>query len=315
MYRIKITERGLGFFVSRTATDGLRDGSSWKNAFATIGEALAVATSGDRIWVAAGVYSPDGAGGFEIRRDSIEIYGGFSGEEEYLYERNPSVNLTVMRGDGLHSTVTADRCAGIRIDGFTIENGHSTNGAGIAFTGGATGTLANSIIKGNIATGYGGGVYASAPWYGYGGLTLINVEISGNQASTGAGIYNESSKMKILNARVSGNRGIQAGGLYSGGGNPQIYNSIIRGNVATHGNGSNTDVYNANGMPEYTNSLIGGSNGSGDNWTAALGVAGGGNRDMNPVFLYSGTENDGTTLHRGNYHLSGISGCPNRKRR
>ncbi|MDR1331133.1 MAG: InlB B-repeat-containing protein [Tannerella sp.] len=305
---VKITERGLGFFVDQAVAGGAHDGSSWADAYSTIEEALSTATPGDRIWVARGTYRPDpGRGSFMMKQDSVEIYGGFNATEEYLYERNPQSRPTVMLGDGIHPVVTVEGCAGIRIDGFTIENGRADRGAGIRLTGGSTGTLANSIIRRNAATSQGGGIFASAPWYGYDGPVLINTEISGNRAATGGGIYSEGSSLQMLNATVSGNSASEAGGLYSAGSSPVIRNTVIWGNVATRSDGAAVNVTNAGGTPQYANSLIGGSGGSGSHWVRTLGIDGGGNRDVNPLFLYAGVENDGETLRDGNYRLSGNS--------
>jgi hypothetical protein len=307
---IMITERGLGFYVNRAVVGGNHDGSSWANAYGTIEDALSTATSGDRIWVARGTYYPDALkGSFVIQQDSIEIFGGFEGSEAYLYERNTQHYPTIMQGDGRHPVVTVENSAGIRVDGFTITNGHADNGAGVLFTSGSTGTLANDIIKQNIAIYQGGGLYASAPWYGYEGVSLINDEISGNQAATGGGIYNEGG-MQLLHATVSGNRATSvAGGMYNNS-KPLILNSIIWGNVApgnvTPTDDATKDVLNVGGSPLYIHSLIGGSNGSSD-WQPAFGIDGGGNRDTNPIFLHKGVEDDGVTLREGNYHLSANS--------
>ncbi|MDR0756489.1 MAG: T9SS type A sorting domain-containing protein, partial [Tannerella sp.] len=304
---VKVTERGLGFFVDQNVSGGAGDGTSWADAYRTIEEALSTATQGDRIWVARGTYRPDAVkGSFTMTQDSVEIYGGFNATEEYLYERNPQMYPTVMEGDGRHPVVTAGNCAGIRIDGFTIENGGSEQGAGLLFTGGSTGTVANSIIRKNASTLRGGGIFATAPWYGYDGMSLINVEVSGNRSETGGGIYNDGGSVLLLNTTVSGNAATRAGGLYNEGVDTRILNTIIWGNVASQ----YADVENAGGNPSWGNSLIGGSNGSGANWEARLGADLGGNRDVNPLFLYGGVEN-GSTLREGNYHLSANSAAVN----
>jgi uncharacterized repeat protein (TIGR02543 family) len=299
---IKITERGLGFFVNQALSSGEQDGSSWADAYRTIEEAVSTATPGDRIWVAKGTYRPDtGKGSFIFNQDSVEIYGGFAGSEEYLYERNTRNNPTIMQGDGVHPVVLVENSAGIRVDGFTIQNGRADRGAGLYFSSGSTGTLANNVIRRNTAVSEGGGVHTSAPWYGYDALHLINTEVGGNLSATGAGIYNDGSALRLLNVTVSGNKATgQAGGLYNIGNNPEILNTIIWGNVAA----SNADVLNAEGEPGYAYSIIGGSNGSGGNWPSALGTDGGHNRDASPLFLLNGVESDGVTLRDGNYRLS-----------
>jgi hypothetical protein len=197
-----------------------------------------------------------------------------------------------------------ESCAGIRLDGFTIQGGRADAGGGICMTGGASGVIANCILKHNTATRHGGGIHASASWYGYDAPLIVNAQISGNQSLLGGGIYNENGSIRLLNVTISGNKAEQAGGFYNESGLPDMFNTILWGNVATKGNESNRDMLNKDGMPYYTYSLIGGSKGSGDNWLGELGLDGGHNKDSNPLFRHTGVESDSVTLREGDYHLS-----------
>lgn len=58
---------GIGLFLAATqlqakvyhvTTKGTGDGSSWEKAMGSLDDALAKATSGDEIWIAAGTYKP-----------------------------------------------------------------------------------------------------------------------------------------------------------------------------------------------------------------------------------------------------------------
>ncbi len=71
-------------------------GLAWNTAFATLQKALATATTGDQIWVAAGTYYPD-EGPSQTNDDptstfslknGVAIYGGFAGGEANLGDRN-----------------------------------------------------------------------------------------------------------------------------------------------------------------------------------------------------------------------------------
>jgi hypothetical protein len=107
------------------------DGSSWGNAFKYLQDALAVAESGDEIWVAEGTYTPDqGNGKTAGDRDArfilngVEMYGGFSGTET---SRNPqgSKSKTKISGaidsnSSLWSYSLID-CNNSTIDGFVIS--------------------------------------------------------------------------------------------------------------------------------------------------------------------------------------------------
>ena len=56
------TGQAKTIYVDDSAT-GANDGSNWTNAYNYLQDALAVASSGDKIWVAQGKYKPDqGAG-------------------------------------------------------------------------------------------------------------------------------------------------------------------------------------------------------------------------------------------------------------
>jgi uncharacterized repeat protein (TIGR02543 family) len=310
--RVKITEHGLGFFVNQNVAGGRHDGSSWANAFPTLQEALSETMAGDRIWVAAGTYTPDALqGSFVLQRDSVEIYGGFEGTEDYLYERNPKLHPTILNGDGAHRVVFILNSIGARLDGLTIQQGRADIGAGVYFNPGATGTIANCIIRNNIATAQGGGIVTYAPWYSYDSQLLVNTEISANQAATGGGIFNENGSVRMLNVTVSGNKAEQAGGLYNRNGDPEIHNTILWDNVATQSGVLNKEIWNEEGNPSYAYSLIGGSKGSGESWLTELGIDGGHNKDANPGFQQRGVESDGVTLRDGDYHLSGSGAAVN----
>ena len=82
---------------------GASDGSSWHNAFPSLGEALQIASFGDQIWVCAGTYSP-GTGRADTfsLRDGVEVYGGLAGYEAPGFDmaaRDLSANETVLSGD------------------------------------------------------------------------------------------------------------------------------------------------------------------------------------------------------------------------
>lgn len=88
-------------FVSASATTGQEDGSSWEDAFVDLQDALAIAQSGDSIWIAKGYYYPSDNGDryvfFELP-SGVRLFGGFDGTEQNLSERNISANPTVLSG-------------------------------------------------------------------------------------------------------------------------------------------------------------------------------------------------------------------------
>ena len=100
-----------------TAPDGL----SWTNAFPGVTEALAVAQSGDEVWVAAGTYP----GGITLA-DGIALYGGFAGDRgPSRDQRNFAANLDRLDGGRRDERPPVASGAGpnTRVDGFIIRNG------------------------------------------------------------------------------------------------------------------------------------------------------------------------------------------------
>jgi hypothetical protein len=96
------------------------------------------------------------------------------------------------------------------ISGFTIRNGHVGNdGAGIDNESGATLTIINCALIGNVA-GLGGGTFNG------GMLTIANTTISGNTAANGGAAYNSGGgTLTITNSTVSGNSASPGGGVFN----------------------------------------------------------------------------------------------------
>ena len=95
-------------YVNKNAPGTIHDGSSWEKAYTTLQDALLLNTNPciTQIWVAAGTYYPDEGGGktaddreasFSMKND-IAIYGGFSGTETLLSQRNWKLYETILSG-------------------------------------------------------------------------------------------------------------------------------------------------------------------------------------------------------------------------
>jgi len=325
---IQVIDKLNGFFVKENTIGGKNDGSNWDNAFRTIQEALAVASQGDYIWIAEGNYSPPSGQSFVMNYDSVMIYGGFGGWESDLSERIFSKHPTILKGSGSSviridggTTYSNGLCGTSRAagwDGFIIQEGKaqkgvygsSGNGGGILFTNGATATISNCIIKNNTAEEYGGGIYLEAPTTCTTDTSLFyNNEISGNIAAQGGGIYNAGSHTKFLHVTIGGNKATSTGGLVNQSGEPCFLNSIIWGNLTTSTN-SPKDVSILSGTPYYEFSTIGNSNGSGEKWNNELGIDGGKNIDINPLYRTKGYDQKGE-MQVGDYRLSSASKSAN----
>ncbi|MEM9934550.1 MAG: choice-of-anchor Q domain-containing protein [Bacteroidota bacterium] len=117
---------------------GLQDGSSWNNAFTDLQLALATARTCEvnEIWVAEGTYKPvQGLDDNEtfLLVNGVSLYGGFSGSETSLTERDWKTNLTILSGalgqanntpiNSKHVVVGINIDSTTIIDGFIIRDG------------------------------------------------------------------------------------------------------------------------------------------------------------------------------------------------
>ena len=116
------------------------DGLSWPTAFQDLQDALSLAAgiNGEvQIWIADGVYKPDG--GTDNRslsfflHDDVGLYGGFAGGELSLDERDIKANVAILSGavgdktpdDNSFHVVTAQAVDGAILDGLTIADGNA----------------------------------------------------------------------------------------------------------------------------------------------------------------------------------------------
>jgi hypothetical protein len=237
-----------------TAATGNNDGTSWVDACTDLQEALNTAASSGtvlEVWVAAtpGGYAPAGPGGdraatFDVPSGLI-IYGGFSGWENSLDERDVLSNPTILSGDlngddgpgfannddnSYHVVTVSSSIPGLPavIDGCVIEGGNAdgsfpNNTGGGLFVGGHEISLRNCIIQDNYASAIGGGAFQ----YGGGGLSLIGCVIRDNQAGSGGGICTDVGTSSFANCTFVDNDG---GGLLAGSGG-DISNCIFWGNA------------------------------------------------------------------------------------
>ncbi|MBN1314049.1 MAG: right-handed parallel beta-helix repeat-containing protein [Anaerolineales bacterium] len=272
----------LDVFYVKPSPSGEADCSSWENA-CTLQTALAGVTSGDDIWIAAGVYTPGSTrtDTFTLK-SGVALYGGFTGVESYRNERDWQNNLTILSGDIDSNDVNVDGnyiaetwndvlgdnayhvvtgggvTEAAALDGFIITAGQANDSSSPNNRGGGmynlsgSPTLTNVVFSGNSATnGYGGGIYqttSSSPM-------LTNVTLTGNSATyAGGGIYNSNGSHPTL-TNVNLNRNTVASG--NGGGmynysncNPILTDVTFEGNSAQSGGGFFNDV---NSSPTLVN--------------------------------------------------------------
>ncbi len=208
--------------------DGQGNGSSWANATSSLQEAMEMAILYEpvpTIWVAQGTYSVSDFS-FQVK-EKLKMYGGFDGTEASDYDlsqRDFVSHATVLDGnDALRvlsqSSALSEVTAAV-VDGFTIRNGNSNDGAGAYLLDYMT--LSNCILEHNASSDKGGGVYAE-------NASVKNCVVTSNTAMQGGGVYAEHSNLS--DCFVTNNTAQQGGGMYAS--NSQIVQSHISNNQAS----------------------------------------------------------------------------------
>ena len=275
------TAAGQTIYVDAGAT-GTSDGASWANAYNDLQGALAVGISGDEIWVAQGTYKPTAASDpiatFQLI-NGVGIYGGFSGSESNLNERDWQANETILSGDLLgddgpdfannsensyHVVTGSGTDTTAVLDGFTITGGNANSHGGGMYNMSGSLTVTNCTFSGNSAVGGGGGMFN----YNGSSPTVTNCSFSGNSASSGGGMSNmANSSSTVTNCTFSGNSATyHGGGLNNHNSSPTLTNCMFSGNSAGWSGGG---MYNESeedaSSPTLTNcTFTGNSAGSDD---------------------------------------------------
>ncbi len=281
---------------------GYNTGGSWTDAYVNLQDALAIAVSGDEIWVADGTYTPVPAGGPGLRTDAfslkngVGVYGGFSGVETVRSQRDWATNVTILSGDIGTPGVNTDNCYHVCsnanvdptaiIDGFTIEDAYADGGAPNDSGGGmlnypdASPTVTNCVVKNNYVGFAGGGMFN----YQNSSPVVTNCTFWNNTASQGGGMDNGLNASPIVtNCTFNANTGVTGGGMdqWVASAMPIVTNCIFWGNIG----GEITGV----GVPTVTYSDVQGP--------LFTGI---GNINGTPMFVNAVT---------GDFHLQGISPC------
>jgi len=205
---------------------GANDGSSWEDAFGTyfgLQMALAVASSGDQIRVAQGLYKPDITNGivppsrsatFQLK-SGVTIEGGYAGFGEPDPDaRDVELYETILSGDldgddedfnpngtnndenSYHVVTGTNTNETAILDGFTITAGNAEGvggypgyhncGGGMYNYEDASPTLTNCTFRRNRARGWGGGMYNRST-SNLTHPTLTNCTFNGNYAKGSGG--------------------------------------------------------------------------------------------------------------------------------
>lgn len=239
-------------------------GASWADAYGDLQPALQAAKAGSQIWVSEGTYFPtqgnDRNAFFNIPSD-VQLYGGFSGSEDSLSQRDWKQNITILSGeigsdspDDNSFTILYTRNSGINtiIDGFVITGGNANGtddekplelSGGGWFNDGADGNSSPEVSNCRFLNNHarnGGAVFSRAP-AGVASPLIEGCEFLGNSADfEGGAIHNDCSNGKgdpiIRNCRFENNEATYGAGIFNkadnGVTNPNIHNCEFIGNLA-----------------------------------------------------------------------------------
>jgi len=263
-----ITINAQTVFVNLNS-QGNNDGTSWTDAYTSLDTAINNTVSG-QLWVAEGVYYPetdkfgdipenDRERSFAFKGD-IAIYGGFSGIETSIEERNWTANLTILSGDigvigdvqdNTYHVLNAvdDPTENTILDGLIVSDSYSNDNFNFDRDGGGLWgygpfIVRNCIFENNLSPGDGGAIYiyASDP-------IIENNIFRDNKAFQGGAISMNGSSPLIKNnlfhdnsveSIFNGSSSIMEGGAiqveaYS---SPVIDSNTFRNNFATDGGGA-----------------------------------------------------------------------------
>ena len=313
---------------------GANNGSSWTDAYTSFESGLDnVNANSNTIWVADGTYTHGSQ--FQAEIDGTVVYGGFTGTETSLLQRNWTNNEVVLSGAGSRRVIEV-KANNVTLDGVTITNGYITSGDGAGIlmndgVGNAEGlTLANCRIvnnQNNDIDNPGGG----ARFYQAGNVLITNCVFANNivRRANGIGIDSYECNLTIVDSIIrggtdtDGNKHDGAGVYFRGSG----YNlNVTRCQILDNGAGSTTSdsegggVYVYDGTARIVNTVFArnqaGNDGGGlyhrdgtltvDNCTFASnrttttsGRVGGG------LYINSGTANVKNTIFSGNWAGNG----------
>lgn len=270
------------------------DGSSWATALNDLQAALTAAQPGDEIWVQQGVYKPhptNRAISFNLK-NGVALYGGFTGVEESLLQRNPALTSTLSgeintaaTSDNTYNVVKALNVnASAILDGFLITAGQALGGAGFgsAYGGGlfldasigTSPTIRGCTFSNNAATFGGGAVYLIGGSVRFERCFFFGNRISGSSGSGGAiGIGTvAAAELTLVNCVFAQNFTLSAAGggalNVNSGAILNVFSSTFYNNSASSG----SVLAGAPATANFRNCVFNGSGGAAGYFAPAVSV-------------------------------------------
>jgi len=312
----------ITYYVDRNGGSDSNDGTSWGQAFATLQQALTLATNTDEIWIAEGTYYPDEGGGatdddrsasFTVTgaQDGLEIYGGFQSGDTFA-DRSPASHPVVLSGDIGTADDNSDNSFHVLLfdGGNIIGDDVSPNVTTATRLDGVTVTAGNA--DGSLADNKGGGLLCDGSGPGNAcSPTIANATFTNNTADSGGGIYNHgeggASSPTIDNVLFTDNTAFSFGGAINnfaleGASSPEIVNSTFANNSSSDDGGAIfNDGATGSASPQITNVTFSGNTAS-DEGGAMFNLGFGGTSSpqiANATFTNNSATDGGAILNWG----------------
>ncbi len=230
------------------------DGLTWGTAISDLSAALALAAGSPpcQVWVAQGTYRPDGGSGnrelsFTVAA-GVGVYGGFSGVETDISQRDPATHITLLSGDIGQPNIPDDNSRHVVvvpasgnpatvIDGVVIAGGNANgasfpqdSGGGILIDGGSP-TVRDCVVR-TCAGKYGGGIFTRG-----GSPAILDCTLAQNVASADGGGMNANGSIVLSGCWFDANRAGFGGGMVICCGNSRVTDCRFTGNFAGTGGG------------------------------------------------------------------------------
>ena len=206
-----------------------------------IGTAIADASDGDRLILAAGTYTGSGNNVIELTK-GVSLYGGWDGNNPPTI--NPKQYITTISGEKIRRVIEVNATdVSLTLDGLHIVDGNATG------------------LGGYTAYGYtrdvGGGIFVEEA-----NVTVENCFIEYNivksWGSKGGGIFLHNSDGQVAESIIQHNIAETGGGISIIGGTARIVGNEITHNNATGGGGGG--IYAYEGLHLISNNLIADNN-------------------------------------------------------
>lgn len=253
-------------YVKTSAESTLWSNQPQSLVFSDLQAAINASSSGDQVWVAAGIYYPisgiDGNTGrflSFLMKDGVSVYGGFAGTEVTLNQRTKAseapwdyTNQTILSGnynkngdstDNSYHVVwfgTTDFSDTTFLEGFTIQHGFADGAADFNQKGGGAfltrkSVIENCVVRYNVAL-YGGGIFSRNNARIKGCLFQHNK--TWRQNGFGGAISCNSSAQIIENSQFENNIAAKDGGAIYGGINAEVIQCYFANNEALQNGGA-----------------------------------------------------------------------------